>query len=79
MTQRYVRLRDVLAIKEFDDGADFVEDLFEPEFKRLMRDNEQHLLMGWSPLLVALGMLGVQERVELEIVRVIDHYRMSSR
>ena len=64
-------------VKDIDYRIQFEDDLLEPEFIRLMRNNEQHLVMCRLTHQLTFELLGSKQFVKLQVVAVINLFRSS--
>ena len=58
--------------KDVDDRFELKNNLLEPQFVRLMRDNKKHLVVSWFANFFALALLSVKDFVQLKIFAVIN-------
>jgi hypothetical protein len=55
-----------------DNGLHLEQQLLEPKLIGLMYDDKQHLVMSRLPPPKTLGMLGIQDLVQLQIIAIMN-------
>src|SRR5262249_25788861 len=67
-----ILLRDGSALKGREHRVELPQNLFAPQLISLMDDDEEHLVVGGPAMESALQLLGSEQPIELEVVRVIE-------
>mmetsp|Transcript_5712 Transcript_5712/g.20084 ORF Transcript_5712/g.20084 Transcript_5712/m.20084 type:complete len:303 (+) Transcript_5712:400-1308(+) len=61
------------AAEHVEDGVELVEHLLEPELVRLVDDDEEHLVVDLHVVDPALGLLRLENLVQLQVALVVQH------